>query len=133
MRASGHYLFYAVIVQGLYVLIGHHLKHEFISRSANRIARTHFFFAKYCKFDFHFSQNRCKCPGDLLCTLIKTPGTTDPEKYFRGLAACCPFRHAANHNDFFAKLIENELCRKKQTPKNPNAGFGQSQWRPVDS
>ena len=54
MRAGRYYFFNAIIIQDLYILIGHHLKHKFITGPANRIAGTHFFFAKNSIVDLQF-------------------------------------------------------------------------------
>ncbi len=46
MRAGRYNFFYTIIIQYLYVLVSHHLEHEFIAGTANRIAGAHFFFAQ---------------------------------------------------------------------------------------
>src|SRR5215203_2144980 len=98
MRTSSYDLFNTIIIQGLNILVSHHLKHKFIACSAHRIAITHFFFAKDRIVDLYFIKYAYKCPGDLLCPLIKTTGTSYPEQNFGALAlteqiSCCSNSH----------------------------------------
>ncbi len=79
MRTGGYNFFNTIPIQHLDILVSHHLEHEFISCTPGRVAGTHFFFTKYGVADAKLIEYGNKCPGDLLCPLIKTPGTAHPE------------------------------------------------------
>src|SRR5699024_1208639 len=82
MRTGGYYFFYSVIVQHLNVLKCQHLENKFISRTLSQVACTTFFVTQHSKFNVEMIQNFYKRAGDFLCALVKTTGTSYPEKYF---------------------------------------------------
>src|SRR5665213_1919369 len=79
MRAGSYYFFYLIPVQKLDILVRHHLKHELISRSPRRIARTHFFLSENGITDAYLVQNCNKSPCNFLRPLVETARTTDPK------------------------------------------------------
>ncbi len=82
MGTGCYYFFYAVVVQYLYVLVSHHLEHEFIACTPDRVAGAHFFFAQYGIFYLGSIQYLRKSPGNLLGPLVKTAGATHPKQNF---------------------------------------------------
>src|SRR4051812_39128011 len=104
MRAGSYNFFYTIIVEGLDILVGHHLEHKFISCSSCRITGTHFFFSKNGKADAHLIQYGGKSLRDLLRPLVKTTSTTNPKKNLGTFTSSHKFCHAS----YFHIAILNE-------------------------
>src|SRR5690606_19271061 len=69
---AGRYdLFYAIAIQQLYIILGHHLENKFIAGPAGGIAGAAFLLAQYGKADARLIQYGGKCFSDLLCALVK--------------------------------------------------------------
>src|SRR5437016_179012 len=108
VRTGRNDLLYSIIIQYLYVLIGHHLEDEFVPCPARRIAITKLLLPQNSVFYPYLIQNGSKGPGDLLCPLVITAGTSHPEQYIRGFSFCRQFSHRwyLHRNYFFINVKE---------------------------
>src|ERR1044071_7314354 len=79
--AGGNDLRYAIAIQRLDIVIGHHLEKELIARTACRVSCTHFLLAQYGKFYSNLVEYLCKSFGDPLRPLVEAAGAPYPKQY----------------------------------------------------
>ena len=112
--ASRNDLFYSVVIQGLNILVGHHLEEKLIAGTTGRIAGTGFFSTQDRKLHTYLVQDGGKSFSDLLGSLIKAAGAAYPEQYFGCFAAGKKFGHGSYlHVIVFSSGTKNNVCSIK--------------------
>src|SRR5690606_5204379 len=97
VRTGSYNFFDAVHVQGLDILIGHHLKQELIAGAACRITGAHFLFSEDGIIDAHLVEDCGECSCDFLRPSVEAAGTSHPEKDIGSFTG----RHQFSHCSYF--------------------------------
>jgi hypothetical protein len=115
MGAGRDDLCYAIVIERLDILVGHHLEEEFVSCPAYGVTGAHLLFSENSVADADLVEDSGKGAGDLLSALIDASGAADPEQDIRAFAICGEPGHR--------RYLHERIIFRKSKGKASNAAF----------